>query len=113
LREDGRQIDESDEPARAPAPSSDSREPVSRLNVESDEQPEKQRPPSRSTDDGMQIEASAEQYQNTTRSIQESLEPASKTTVESDRHFSKHPSQILFTEAGMQIDESDKHSSNA
>jgi hypothetical protein len=40
--------------------------------------------PSLSTDEGMQIDESDEQFQNASSSMNESLEPDSKVTVERD-----------------------------
>jgi hypothetical protein len=60
----------------------------------------------------MQIDESAEQYENADCSIRDSLEPHSNVTDESP-HAPKHSSQRISTEDGMQIVESDEQPANA
>jgi hypothetical protein len=66
-----------------------------------------------STEEGMQIDESDEQYRNTDCSIRESLESGSKVTFERLSHRRKQFSQMISTEEGMQIDESDEQARNA
>jgi hypothetical protein len=61
-------------------------EPDSNVTVERDWHKEKQYLPRRSTDEGMQIDESDEQFKNADSSIDESLEPDSNVTAERDLH---------------------------
>jgi hypothetical protein len=57
-----------------------------------------------STEQGIQIVESDEQFENASRSIHESLELDSNVIVERDLHPRKQHSQISSTEQGIQID---------
>jgi hypothetical protein len=67
----------------APPPIHRSFESASNVIVERDRQLVKHSRPSRSTEEGIQIDKSDEQLENVESPIHESLEPDSKTTVES------------------------------
>jgi hypothetical protein len=66
--------------------------------------PPKQRLDRVSTDDGMQIDCSDEQFLNADSPIDESLDTASKITLERVSHALKQPLQRESTDDGMQID---------
>jgi hypothetical protein len=66
-----------------------------------------------STDEGIQIDESDEQFLNADLSIRESLEFDSKLTFERLQHTVKQESQMISTDEGIQIDESDEQSQNA
>jgi hypothetical protein len=59
-----------------------------------------------STEQGMLIDRSDEQYRNAAFSIRTSPEPGSKVTVDSREQLEKQPLQMTSTDEGMQIDES-------
>jgi hypothetical protein len=66
-----------------------------------------------STDEGIQIDESDEQYPNADCSIRESLDSLSKLTFDKVRQFQKLPPQMISTDEGIQIDESDEQCANA
>jgi hypothetical protein len=61
-----------------------------------------------STEEGIQIDASDEHFQNAESSIHESLEHDSNVTTERTVQKAKHSLQIFSTEEGMKSDESDE-----
>jgi hypothetical protein len=81
------------------------------LTTEREEQPKKQNPESRSTEEGIQIDESDEQFENAQGEIRESREPGSNVTAERDKHSPKPTSSS--TDEGMKNDESDEQSVNA
>jgi hypothetical protein len=66
-----------------------------------------------STDEGIQIDESDEQHQNTYSSIHESLEFDSNISVERERQLEKQDLQSLSTDEGIQIDKSDEQPEQA
>jgi hypothetical protein len=82
-----------------------------KVTTERETQEKKQKAPSRSTADGMQIDESDEHCENATGAIRCSREPGSKVTAERDRHSKKPVSSL--TEDGTKNDESDEHCVNA
>jgi hypothetical protein len=78
------------------------------MTVESEEHPPKHNCQSCSTEEGMEIDESDEQFRKTPGSRHESLEPDSNVTCESEEHPPKHPWQSCSTEEGMKIDESNE-----
>jgi hypothetical protein len=66
-----------------------------------------------STDKGIEIDGSDEQYQNADSSIRESLDSLSKLTFNKALQSKKHLSQRISTDEGIQIDRSDEQRSNA
>jgi hypothetical protein len=60
----------------------------------------KQRSPSTSTDDGMQIDESDEHFENAPDSIRESLEPDSNVTLQSPSHFKTRANPIPIAQTG-------------
>jgi hypothetical protein len=83
------------------------------MTVERARHSSKQYPQSFSTEEGMQMDESEEQFRKAEASIQTSLEPDSNVTVERDSHSAKDCRQSLSTEEGMQIDESEEQFRNA
>jgi hypothetical protein len=75
------------------------------VTTERDLQPSKQKPPSRPTAEGMQIDESDEQRENARGARRDSREQGSKMTAERDRH-SRKPVRCS-TDAGTKNDESD------
>jgi hypothetical protein len=83
------------------------------VTVERDSHPEKDWAPSVSTEEGMQIDESDEQFRNAPSAIDDSLEPGSNVTVERCLHSEKHLAPRSSTDEGRQIDESDEQLKNA
>jgi hypothetical protein len=75
--------------------------------------PPKQCSESVSTDEGITIEFSAEQFENVDFPITCSFEPGSNTTVESAMHERKHESERIVTDEGMRMDGSDRQPAKA
>jgi hypothetical protein len=72
--------------------------------------PEKQPHQSRSTEEGMQIDESDEQFPNAYSPIETSFERHSNMTEAREEQWWKQCTPMLSTEEGMQMAESDKHS---
>jgi hypothetical protein len=66
-----------------------------------------------STDEGMQMDWSAQQFSNAEPPRIETFDPALKLKFESFQQFLKQDLPIAATEEGMQIDSSCEHASNA
>jgi hypothetical protein len=66
-----------------------------------------------STEEGIQIDESDEQYENAQDSIHESLESDANVIVKRELHRSKQYSRIFSTVRGIQIIESDEQPQNA
>jgi hypothetical protein len=88
-------------------------EPDSNITEERDLAPEKQRWPTVSTEQGMQIDDSERQSWRAFASIRESLERRSNVTDESDLQSEKHDSPSVSTEDGIEIDPRNRHPENA
>jgi hypothetical protein len=81
------------------------------VTTERDLSPRRQKAPSRSIVEGMQIDESDEHCENARRARGESREPDSNATAERERHLEK-PVRCS-TDEGTENDESDEHSVNA
>jgi hypothetical protein len=90
-----------------------SREPGSNESVHSAAQSAKDSRPSRSIDEGTQIDGSIGSKANVAWARHESLQPDSNVTAERERHSERARSPSLSTDEGMQIDESQSQTQNA
>jgi hypothetical protein len=83
------------------------------LIIERRVHPEKQFSKTTSTDDGMQIDESDEQFENASRPIRDNAEPDSNVTEPRLLQSQKQLSPSSATDEGIQISESDEQTQNA
>jgi hypothetical protein len=83
-------------------------DPISNVNDERVQQPEKHSLPINSTEAGRQIDFNDKQLENAFDAIRVSFDPDSNVNDESDMHSEKDSSPRNSTEAGRQIDFNDE-----